>query len=46
MIRRLRRRHLRMAIALALVVPVILALALLARRPMPHQDIPAPLLAP
>jgi len=46
MIRRLRRRHLRMAIALALVVPAILVLALLARRPMPRQEIPAPLLVP
>lgn len=46
MIRRLRRRHLRMAIALAIVVPAILVLALLARRPMPVQELPPALQAP
>ena len=46
MIRRLRRRHLRMVLVLALVVPAILILALVARQPMPRQEIPAPLLAP
>ncbi|HEX7023268.1 MAG TPA: hypothetical protein VF187_00500 [Gemmatimonadales bacterium] len=46
MIRRLRRRHLRMALFLALVTPVILALGLAARRPSPRQDIPATLLPP
>jgi len=35
-----------MTIALALIVPAILALALLARRPMPVQQLPPALLAP
>jgi hypothetical protein len=35
-----------MAVALAIVVPAILALALAARRPMPVQELPHVLLAP
>ncbi len=46
MIRRLRKRHLRMVILLAVIVPLILGLALAARQPMPRQEIPAPLLGP
>jgi hypothetical protein len=46
MIRRLRRRHLRMIIALAVTVAAILVAALQARRPMPRQAIPAELARP
>jgi hypothetical protein len=44
MIRPLRRSHYRIAIALALLVPAILAAALAARRDAPAQPIPAKLL--
>ena len=46
MIRRLRRRHLRIMVFLAVIIPAILFLALGARRPFPHQPLPAPLTAP
>ena len=38
MIRALRRRHLWMIAAIALIVPVLLAMALLSRRPLPKPD--------
>jgi hypothetical protein len=44
MIRPLRRSHLRIAIALALLVPAILAAAVASRRDTPAQPIPAELL--
>ena len=43
MIRPLRERHFRMAILLAIVVPVILIAALAARRRFPAQPLPPPL---
>ena len=46
MIRRLRRRHLVMALLLAVIVPLILAAGLLARRDFPVASLPATLLAP
>lgn len=46
MIRPLRQRHLRLAVLLALAVPILLAFALVARRPFPTAAIPAPLLEP
>lgn len=45
MIRPLRRSHFRIAIALAVLVPAILAVALAARRETPAQQIPEQLLA-
>jgi hypothetical protein len=44
MIRPLRRSHFKIAMALALLVPAILAAAVAARRDTPAQPIPAPLL--
>lgn len=41
MIRPLRRRHYRLAIFLALIVPVLLAAALAVRRTPPREPIPA-----
>lgn len=46
MIRRLRQQHLRMALVLAIVVPLILILGLLTRRPAPVQPIPPELVRP
>ena len=43
MIKQLRERHFRLAILLAIVVPLVLILALMARRQFPTQPIPAPL---
>ena len=38
MIRQLRKRHLWMIVAIALIVPALLAAALLLRRPLPKPD--------
>ena len=46
MIRRLRRRHLRLILIVAVVVAVTLIAALRARTPVPAQDIPAEFGAP
>jgi hypothetical protein len=46
MIRKLRRRHLSMTLVLAIVVPALILAAVLARRPMPRQEIPAELARP
>lgn len=46
MIRRLRRRHLVMVLLLAVIVPLVLATGLLARRDFPVAPLPAPLASP
>jgi len=46
MIRSLRRRHVRTAVALAVLIPAILLAALAGRRETPTQPIPAELLGP
>jgi hypothetical protein len=43
MIRQLRERHFRMAILLAVLVPLLLIAALAARRRFPTQPLPPPL---
>ena len=43
MIRQLRERHFRMAILIALVVPLLLIVALAARKRFPTQPLPPPL---
>ena len=45
MIRPLRERHFRMAILLAIVVPLLLIVALAARRRFPTQPLPPPIAA-
>lgn len=46
MIRRLRRRHLRLMVAVAAVAAFTIAAALAAREERPRQEIPSALLAP
>ena len=46
MIRQLRRRHFTIALILAVVVPLLIAAALLARHPVPRSVFPAPLALP
>ena len=46
MIRKLRRRHLTMILVLAILVPALILAAVLVRRPMPLQEIPALLARP
>ena len=46
MIRRLRQRHLRIVVVLAILIPALILAAVLARRPLPPQTIPAELTRP
>jgi hypothetical protein len=46
MIRRLRRRHFRIALILAVVVPLLIVAAVRARHPVPRSVFPAPLALP
>jgi hypothetical protein len=46
MIRRLRRRHFRIALILAVVVPLLILAAVRARHPAPRSVFPAPLALP
>jgi hypothetical protein len=46
MIRRLRQRHFRIALILAIVVPLLIIAAVRARHPVPHSVFPAPLAVP
>jgi hypothetical protein len=46
MIRKLRRRHFRIALLLAVVVPLLILGAVRARHPVPRSVFPAPLALP
>ena len=46
MIRRLRQRHLRIVLVLAILLPALILAAVLAREPMPRAGIPAELSQP
>jgi len=46
MIRKLRRRHFRIALLLAVVVPLLILAAVQARHPVPRSVFPAPLVLP
>ena len=46
MIRKLRQRHFRIALILAIVVPLLIIAAVSARHPVPRSVFPAPLALP